>query len=166
MGTQVASFRALDIAGGEVGPAHFHGRSVLLVNWSPTCGFCRGRSAPDLIQMAPALLARQIEIVLLSFGPVDANTAKAAALHLPFKLLLKPESMVDDDPFIGLGTPAAYLLDREGRIASVTRWAPIRSPRGPGGRRHGTRSRSVVMSATSDGAERQEPRFLVEPEST
>ena len=63
------------------------GRKVLLVNWSPRCGYC-DLIAPDLEALAPDLEKAGVRLILQE-TPIEV--------------------------FDGLGTPVAYLVDEEGR---------------------------------------------------
>ena len=49
VGAAVEPFRLPSLAGGEVALEDFQGKQVLLVNWSPSCGFC-DMIAPDLAE--------------------------------------------------------------------------------------------------------------------
>ena len=80
VGAPFPDFEAEDEAGRRASAAVLGGRRSLLVNWSPTCSFCK-MIAGDLADLAPALAENDIEIVLLSDGPSAANRA-----------LLKPSS--------------------------------------------------------------------------
>ncbi len=57
IGDVIPPFRLTDIDGRVIGSEDFLGRTMLLVNWSPHCGYCR-RIAPDLAEIQ-ADLARQ-----------------------------------------------------------------------------------------------------------
>ena len=91
------------------------GRRLLLVNWSPTCGFCV-TIAPALAALQPDLRAHDTELVLLAHGTADTNRALLADTGLDCTLLLQGGDPVDI--FRGLGTPCAYLVDERGAIAS------------------------------------------------
>jgi peroxiredoxin len=86
----------------------------LLVNWSPECGFC-DVVAPDLVRLQTDCY-RDLQVLLVAHGEVEANRemAKEHDLECPILLLKGGESPV---PFKSLGTPVAYLLDGEGRVA-------------------------------------------------
>ena len=91
------------------------GRRLLLVNWSPACGFCV-TIAPTLATLEPDLREHDIELVLLAHGTADANRTLLAGAGLACTLLLQGSDPVDI--FRGLGTPCAYLVDDRGAIAS------------------------------------------------
>jgi thiol-disulfide isomerase/thioredoxin len=110
-------FRLPDLGGREVGLETFRGKRVLLVNWSPQCGFCI-RIAPELAKLQQALFARNVELVLASFGDAAANRKLAAETSLKGLFLLQKGGS-EIKPFQGLGTPVAYLLDENGRVAKT-----------------------------------------------
>jgi hypothetical protein len=89
---------------------------VLLVNWSPSCGYCV-RIAPDLAAMQPALASRRVRLVFVSAGSAAENVELLQSHGLEADVLLRDGAPEDfPDPFPEMGTPAAYLLDAEGRI--------------------------------------------------
>ena len=47
-------------------------RPVLLVNWSPRCGFCT-LIAPELAELQPELHARGVEMVFITLGDAEEN---------------------------------------------------------------------------------------------
>ncbi|MGH2704421.1 MAG: PqqD family peptide modification chaperone [Actinomycetota bacterium] len=115
-GTQFPSFRLPGLAGEEVTLEELTSQGqVLLVNWSPACGFC-AQIAPELAEMKPGLVAQGIEIVLLAYGKGEENRALLIEHGLDCVTLLHGGTQVE--PYTGQGTPAAYLLDGEGRVAS------------------------------------------------
>lgn len=110
------AFRLPNLAGEPVALADLRGKSVLLVHWNFECGFCE-LIAPDLSRLDASLQQRNVQLVLLSYGDVASNRAQAAEYDLRCPILL----MKDDEtvtPFERVGTPAAYLLDEEGRVAA------------------------------------------------
>jgi peroxiredoxin len=111
-GTLVAPFALPDLDGRAVRLEDFRGRRVLLAHWSPECGFC------DLV--APELAAlqhdrRHTELVLVSWGDRDANRTLALEHGLDCPILLL-DGAAPPEPFTDMGTPAAYLLDEDGRV--------------------------------------------------
>jgi peroxiredoxin len=88
----------------------------MLVHWSPGCGFCDA-IAPDLAKAAAQLREqRNTELVLVSSGDADSNLAAANEYGFDCPVLLQDEQRTVDG-FAGVGTPAAYLIDEEGRVA-------------------------------------------------
>jgi peroxiredoxin len=116
VGSPLPSFRLPDVHGGSASLEDFRGKRVLLVHWSPGCGFCDA-IAGDLAEAARALRAHNTELVLVSAGDAETNRTLAKEYGLDCPLLLQDEAEVVD-AFAGVGTPAAYLLDEQGRVAS------------------------------------------------
>ena len=115
VGAAVAPFQLPDLTGRRVGLDDFRGQALLLVHWSPQCGFC-DLIAPDLAQLQPALREHKVQLLLVSYGDAESNRKLAEEHGLRCPILL-----LDDAPpvaaFDGLGTPVAYLLDEQGRVA-------------------------------------------------
>jgi thiol-disulfide isomerase/thioredoxin len=114
LGTEVKEFSLVELSGQLVSREVLLGHRTLLINWSPTCGWC-DRIGPDLVAMHDDLAAREVEVVLLAYGTAEANAAKALELGLRARVLLNPAQEVD--LFASIGTPAAYLLDEDARVA-------------------------------------------------
>lgn len=114
VGTVVPAFELPTLDGGTVSASTLRGQRVLLVHWSPDCGFCR-EIAGDLAAELEPLRRRRTELILLSHGDHDSNRrlADEHGLHCPIGLGDGSGAKV----FGALGTPAAYLLDEKGRIA-------------------------------------------------
>ena len=115
VGEPIPSFRLPDADGTEVAAADLRGRSVLLVNWSPRCGFCRV-IAPELAELQPELDERGVELVFITLGDPEENRPLLEEHGLHPRLLLGDQG--ETEVFAGVGTPAAYLVDPEGRAAS------------------------------------------------
>jgi thiol-disulfide isomerase/thioredoxin len=104
-----------DLEGRTVSARSLRGQQVLLVNWSPSCGFC-SEIAPQLAELGPALRLRDTALVLAASGSAAENRELVEASTLNGTVLLQ-----DGEPleaFTGQGTPAAYLVDGDGRVAS------------------------------------------------
>jgi peroxiredoxin len=114
----VPAFTLPDLAGNPVRLEDFRGQRVLLVHWSPNCGFC-DRIAEELGELDAALRAHKVRIVLLANGDGDRNRqlAEQHALTLPI-LLLAGGAPVAREVFENQGTPVAYLLDADGKVAA------------------------------------------------
>jgi hypothetical protein len=97
----------------------------LLVNWSPSCGFC-ARIAGGLAEINAELEAHDTELVLLAFGSADENRELLDGAGLACTLLLYGDDPID--LFRGLGTPCAYLVDEHGAIASGLAVGAIKVP--------------------------------------
>lgn len=102
---------------GAVHPIAAHaGRRVLLVNWSPSCSFCL-RIAGDLAALQDELGAQGVDLVLLAAGNGEVNRSLVEEVGLDMPVLLRDGT--EADPFGGTGTPAALLLDTDGRVAEA-----------------------------------------------
>ena len=94
----------------------FKGKRLLLIYWSPTCGYC-SQIAPDLALLQRSLGENHVGLLFLSRGDVTANRELADKYGLTSPILLIEESMGISECFKGLGTPSAYLLDEQGKVA-------------------------------------------------
>jgi peroxiredoxin len=113
-GTPIDSFRLPDLAGREVALEDFRGKRVALVHWSPQCGFC-DLIAPELAALEGDLERAKTKLVLVSYGDVESNRRYVEEHRLTAPVLVQDGRRVE--AFSGLGTPVAYLLDEEGRVA-------------------------------------------------
>ncbi len=117
IGAEIDAFRTPDLEGRPLSLADYRGRRVLLVHWSPDCGFC-SEIAPDLAGLRQELQGRQIELVLAAHGGAEANRVLAAETGLDAPtVLIDPEHPLMKGAFAYQGTPVAYLLDEQGRVA-------------------------------------------------
>jgi peroxiredoxin len=114
VGEPLPPFRLPDAEGREVGMAELRGRRVLLVNWSPRCGFCT-MIAPELAALQPELRERGVDLVFITLGDAEENRPLLEESGLRPRLLFGDG---ETDVFAGVGTPAAYLMDTAGRAAS------------------------------------------------
>jgi peroxiredoxin len=114
VGDRVTAFRLPSLAGQEVSLEDFRGKRVLLVHWSPTCGFC-DLVAPDLAEHYTHLLARGVQLVIVSHGDPSANLRSVQEHGLACPVLIQPDS---DwlDVFRHQGTPVACLVDAQARV--------------------------------------------------
>lgn len=115
LGTVFEPFEFLALDGNLVSLASLRGRSALLVNWSPQCGFCR-TIVPELAGAHTALREKNVELVLMATGTAEDNLALLQEHGLDCMLLLQESAVVGE--FVGLGTPVAYLLDGEAKVSS------------------------------------------------
>jgi peroxiredoxin len=115
VGTEFPAFTLPDLAGAQVALESFRGKWVLLVHWSPQCGHC-DLIAPDLARLQPDFAKRGVQLLLLAHGEVDANRKLAEEHGLQCPILLYKDAKAPE-PLANLGTPSAYLLDAEGRVA-------------------------------------------------
>ncbi len=134
VGEELPPFTLPDMAGEESSLTDLRGKQVLLVNWSPTCGFCL-RIAPELGELAPRLADHGVELVLFTSGEVAENQPVFDDNDLHVRTFVRKdihdedEAHADDaleddeweepfrDPFAAMGTPVAYMLDADGKVA-------------------------------------------------
>jgi peroxiredoxin len=115
VGTLLPDFELPDLEGRQVPSKEFRGRKVLLVNWNARCGFC-DLIAPDLARLGPDFERRGVQLLLLSQATAEAERELLEEHGLKAPVLLQSPGSVPE-VFDSVGTPAAYLLDEEGRIA-------------------------------------------------
>jgi peroxiredoxin len=99
----------------EIRLEDFRGKRLLLVNWSPQCGFC-DMIAGDLAKLKPELQKQNVELLFLAHGDAEKNRALAEEHGLKYPIVLIEEGKAPE-PFQSLGTPSAYLLDQHGKVA-------------------------------------------------
>ena len=147
LATAFPPFRLPDLEGEEVGLEDLETR-VLLVHWSPECGFCR-EIAADLARVQTDLRRRKTELVLVSYGSPQSNRALAEAHGLRCRVLLQRDGETVEG-FARMGTPVAYLLDQEGRVAKPVavgaREVPQLAEEAAGGRRRLASERPLAES--------------------
>src|SRR6478735_11067787 len=115
-GDELDDFTLVDLDGTERSLTDFRGKRVLLVNWSPGCGFCV-KIASELASLQPLLTERDVELLLITLGDADTNRSLHEQHGLTAPTLLRDGT--DVDPFRGTGTPAAYLLEADGTLAEA-----------------------------------------------
>ena len=115
VGEPIPPFKLPDAEGADVGIADLRGRPVLLVNWSPRCGYCT-MIAPELAALQPALREHGVDLVFITLGDAEENRSLLDENGLQPRLLLGDQG--ETEVFAGVGTPAAYLVDPEGHAAS------------------------------------------------
>src|SRR5207253_5750163 len=102
--------------GNDVDTESFRGKKALFVNWSPGCGYCV-KIAPELAAAQEELLAHGVDLVFVTAGDLDANRQLFEDHGITATALLRDDTEFDD-PFAGMGTPVAYLVDAEGKVAA------------------------------------------------
>jgi peroxiredoxin len=115
VGTPLSLFTLPDLSGHEVALEKFRGKRVLLVNWDPQCGFC-AMIATDLAQLQVDLRKRDVQLLLVSHADAESNRKLAEEHGLEGPILLQKDSR-ELEAFKNEGTPVAYLLDEQGRVA-------------------------------------------------
>ncbi|MGH7187097.1 MAG: TlpA family protein disulfide reductase [Pseudomonadota bacterium] len=112
LGDPAPPFRLQSLAGGGVDLTEFAGRLVLLVFWSPTCGWCL-KLKPELQTWERSVGGAVPPTVVLTTGSRDVNEGQG---------FLSPV-LFDDGSLVAraygsTGTPGAILVDAEGAIAA------------------------------------------------
>jgi peroxiredoxin len=115
VGESIPPFELPDAAGRKVSIEDLRGHQLLLVNWSPRCGFCL-RIGAELGSLQAGLEDHGVELVFLTSGEVEENRVVFDEAGLNAKVLYVGSQM--PEVFGGVGTPSAYLVDAEGRAAS------------------------------------------------
>jgi peroxiredoxin len=116
VGEAIPGFRLPDAEGAEVALGDLATRPLLLVNWSPRCGFCTS-IATELAALQPALRRREVDLVFVTVGTPQENAALLAEHGLRPRVLYADGR--DVEAFAGVGTPSAYLVDPGGTAASA-----------------------------------------------
>jgi peroxiredoxin len=116
LGTDFPAFAYPDLSGKAVALADFRGKRVLLVHWNFDCGFCDSL-APDLARLAAKSEKQNVQLALLASGDAPSNQQGAAEHGLKCPILLLKDGEAPR-PFRHQGTPVAYLLDQQGRVAA------------------------------------------------
>jgi peroxiredoxin len=161
VGSPAPPFELPDLDGRRISLEQFRGRRVLLIFFSPDCGFCR--------TMAPSLTGLEAGEgaplpLLITTGELDANRALLGEHGIRFPALLQQEGEVSS-AYSAAGTPMAYLVDEGGRIASplvsgaddVLRLAqlPSRAGNGNGAGAHGADPSPEAMLPRRVGWQKQ-----------
>lgn len=114
-GETIDDLEVLDIDGVPTRLLDIDTASVLLVNWSPHCGYCASLLV-DLARLDPLLAEAGTPLVLFAYGSAEASRTQADLSDWHPRVLLKPPHELG--PFVGHGTPAAFHLDGNGVLLS------------------------------------------------
>jgi len=106
----VAHFCLPDLDGQLLGPDNFESKQMLLIHWSPGCGFCE-LIAPAIVKLQPDLQKHDVQLVLVAWGEAEVNRKFASQYGLTCPIVLLKESSQVPEIFKNRGTPAACLLD-------------------------------------------------------
>lgn len=123
VGSELEPFVLSDLDGTETSWESFRGQQVLLLNWNAGCGFCT-RIADELAALQRPLQGRGVSLVFLVRGSADANRALFEKHGIEALAFLGGQG----GPFTGFGTPAAYLLDGEAKVAAPFAYGAIEVP--------------------------------------
>jgi peroxiredoxin len=115
LGTVFPDFELPDLSGKTRSLADFRGQRLLLVRWSFDCGFCEA-IAEDLAALQADFERQRAQIILLASGDETSNREHAGRHGLKMPILLLNGHPVPE-PFAHRGTPVAYVVDEEARVA-------------------------------------------------
>lgn len=101
-----------DLGGDSVNLRDLRGHRTLLLFWNPSCGFCR-QMLEDVKAWERNSLEAAPQLLIISTGSAEAN--RAEGFRSP---MLLDRNFQAGQLFGAEGTPAAVMLDEEGRIAS------------------------------------------------
>jgi peroxiredoxin len=111
-GTAAPDFHLSSVTGEEVSLGDYRGRPLLLVFSDPDCGPCN-ELAPKLDQEYRRV--REIQVLMISRGSLDANKAKVREHGLTFPVALQRRWEVSQ-AYGMFATPIAFLIDKAGVI--------------------------------------------------
>jgi len=119
IGSTVTDFKLPDLSGKTISLSDFRGRRVLLIYWSPECGFC-DMLAAEMPAVIAELKKNNADVLLAAYGDAEANRKMIAEHGVNCTVLLVENAtdgkIVTDELFKHRGTPSAYLLDEQGRV--------------------------------------------------
>ena len=116
IGTLAPDFELPDLAGVRRKLSEFRGQDVLLIFFSPKCGFCT-KMAADLAALPPEGGGGRAVPIVVTTGDADENRKLVEQFGIRCVVLLQ-EKMEVAAQFRAQGTPMGYRIDAEGRIAS------------------------------------------------
>jgi peroxiredoxin len=115
VGTPLESFSLPHLMGQTVSLEDFRGKRVLLVNWSPHCGFC-DQLAPDLVRLHREHSENGLALIMVGRGEPEENRRKAEQHGFEFPVVLQDRWKLSRQYGI-FATPAGFLINEEGVIA-------------------------------------------------
>jgi peroxiredoxin len=116
LGSVAPEFALPDLAGARHTLAEFRGQRVLLIFFNPGCGFCV-KMAPDLAALpVDGRHGRPVPLVVTT-GEIERNRQLLEEHGLRCPVLVQ-EQMEVTATYLVPGTPAGYLIDEQGAIAS------------------------------------------------
>jgi peroxiredoxin len=116
IGTPAPSFDLPALNGGRMSLQDLRGRQALLVFWDPNCGFCR-QMARDLADLPAEGKSGGPIPVLISTAGEKPNRDLVEEHGIACPVLLQKDREVAA-AYGATGTPMAYVIDDQGRIAS------------------------------------------------
>lgn len=115
-GEPLPDFTYLDADGVQVSLADLQGRRAVILNWSARCGYCV-KIAAEIGELAPKIADAGADLVFIAPSDGEGNRELLTTHNIPARLLVKGSEIDGADPFPGMGTPMAYLIDEAGVIA-------------------------------------------------
>lgn len=116
VGVEAPPFELPDLAGGRASLSDFRGRLALLVLFSPECSYCK-QMAPELAALPPDGGPGRPVPVIVTAGDPEINRRFMEEHGVRCRVLLD-EGREVAKLYHSDGTPEAYLVDEEGRIAA------------------------------------------------
>ena len=101
-----------DLAGNTVELKDFRGEETLVLFWNPGCGFCQ-QILPDLKEWEANVPEGAPRLLFVSLGTMEANSEMGLR-----STVVLDQQFSGGRAFGASGTPAAVLVDAEGKIAS------------------------------------------------
>ncbi len=116
-GSAMTAFELEDMEGRSISLENYRGWKIILVHWSPSCGFC-GLLAEKIQEFQQPLRTANVQILLVAREDQETNRKFAADHGLTCPILMGDDNLPPlIDAFTGTGTPTAYLLDEQGFIS-------------------------------------------------
>ena len=116
-GEEAPTFELPDLDGRRVSLEGLRGRRILLVFFSPDCGYCQ-ELAPALARLPWDGGGGHPQPIVVTTGGVEANRALAAEHGIRCPVLLQEQAEVATE-YRTAGTPIGYLVDERGIIAGA-----------------------------------------------
>ena len=114
--------------GGRVDLSAYHGRSVLLVFWTTSCGICR-HELPLLDRLNTEFRARGVEILAVNIRDLDGAREFMSGRHLRLTNLIDPDGTTAERYGVS-GVPKLVLVGPDGKIRrSAAGWQDERTLR-------------------------------------
>jgi peroxiredoxin len=112
VGEEAPEVRLPNLEGNTVELADFRGEETLVLFWNPGCGFCQ-QMLPDLKEWEATSTEDAPKLLVISAGSEQANRE----MGLSSTVVLDQQFAVGRE-FGAVGTPAAVLVDAEGKVTS------------------------------------------------
>jgi peroxiredoxin len=116
IGAPAPDFELPDLSGARMALAHWRGRRILLIFFNPACRFCRAM-LPDLAGVIENATGGRPTPVIVTTGDA-ADNRRLMDEHVVGCTVLLQDEMEVAKQFHVPGTPAAYMIDERGVIAS------------------------------------------------